>query len=338
VPGSDGSAPRVAIVVIGRNEALRLHDVLVRACSAELPIVYVDSASSDDSVAIAGRLGVDTLVLDESIPMSAARARNTGAAHLAASPAAPEYIQFIDGDCLLEDAWIDAATAALDEDPLLGAVCGWRREAEPRKNIFHEVVDMEWQMGAVGPIDDFAGDVMIRVTAFDAAGGYDPGVMAGEDTEFSSRMRAAGFTIRRLDLRSTVHDINMVSLRQWWQRNVRSGLGYGIVAEQHRHTDQLFLGRARRAALWGFAVPAVAVAALPRTRLPALAYLARLALSSTRAAQSIDARRAPFRQRLLWGVSCTTSDVPAALGLAKYAKLRLRSQVPTLVEYKHVDQ
>jgi GT2 family glycosyltransferase len=325
-------------VVIGRNEAVRLHDVLVRALTSELPIVYVDSASSDSSVAIAARLAVDTLVLDNSLPMSAARARNTGAAHFAAHLCPPEFIQFIDGDCLLEDGWIDAATAALDADLLLGAVCGWRREAEPRKNVFHEVVDMEWQMGGVGPIDDFAGDVMIRVAAFDAAGGYDPGVMAGEDTEFSSRMRAAGFTIHRLDLRSTVHDINMVSVSQWWRRNVRSGLGYGIVAAGHRHTDQLFLGRARRAALWGFTVPAIAVAALPRTRLPALAYVARLAVSSARAARSIDARRAPLRQRLLWGLSCTTSDVPAAIGLAQYAKLRLRSQAPTLVEYKHVDQ
>ena len=45
VPGSRS----IGIVVIGRNEALRLRDVLERALEAHVPTVYVDSASSDDS-------------------------------------------------------------------------------------------------------------------------------------------------------------------------------------------------------------------------------------------------------------------------------------------------
>ena len=118
---------------------------------------------------------------------------------------------------------------------------------------------------------------------------------------------------------------------------MRSGLGYGIVADGHRHSDQLFLHAAKRVALWGFAVPAVSLLALPKTRLPLAVYVARLGVSSVRAATSIDAQRAPLRQRLLWGLSCTTSDVPASLGLAQYVKLRLSAQTPTLVEYKHVD-
>lgn len=333
VPGSRS----IGIVVIGRNEALRLRDVLERALDAALPTVYVDSASSDDSADIARSLGVHTIVLDDSIPMSAARARNTGAEYFIEHNATPEYLQFIDGDCLIEPGWIDAAADALDADEALGAVCGWRREIEPQRNVFHEVVDMEWQMGDVGDVADFAGDVMIRTAAFTAGGGYDPAVMAGEDTEFSSRLRAAGYTINRIDRVSTLHDINMSSARQWWTRNVRSGLGYGIVADGHRHTDQLFLDSAKRVALWGFAIPAVSVLALPKTRIPLAIYLARIGVSSVRAAQSIESQRAPLRQRLLWGLSCTTSAVPASLGLGQYLKMRLRSETPTLVEYKHVN-
>lgn len=333
----DADSSRVGIVVIGRNEALRLRPVLERASGAGSPVVYVDSASSDDSAAIARSLGVDTIVLDESSAMSAARARNTGADFFATRSDPPELLQFIDGDCLLEAGWLERAVEALDADADLGAVCGWRREADPRRNVFHEIVDMEWKMGGIGLVDDFAGDVMMKRSAFDAGGGYDPKVMAGEDTEFSSRMRAAGYTIRRIDSVSTVHDINMSSLRQWWRRSIRSGLGYGMIAEEHRHTDQLFLTQAKKVALWGFAVPAVAVVTLPRTRIPTLLLAARIAVGSVRAARSVDAGRAPLRQRLLWGLSCTTSDVPAAIGLGQYVGKRLRSEAPTLVEYKHAD-
>lgn len=331
----DGTTQRIGVVVIGRNEALRLRDVLARSAGAGVPIVYVDSASTDDSVRIARDSDVETIVLDDSMPMSAARARNAGAEYLSRIADPPELLQFIDGDCLLQNGWLDAAAQALQSDPDLGAVCGWRREADPRRNVFHEIVDMEWQMGEIGSVDDFAGDVMIKRAAFDAAGGYNPAVMAGEDTEFSSRLRAVGYTISRLDFVSTIHDINMSSARQWWQRSVRSGLGYGIVAEGHRRTDQLFLADAKRVALWGFVAPVIALAALPRTRVPAMLFGARLAISSVRAAQSIPADRASWRQRLLWGASCTTSAIPAAVGLGQYFRLRLRSEAPTLVEYKH---
>lgn len=331
------AAGRVGIVVIGRNEALRLRRVLEAASAVGAAIVYVDSASSDDSVSIAESVGVDTVVLDDSIPMSAARARNVGAEHLAASWRSPELLLFIDGDCVLQPGFAELAVEALDADDSLGAVCGWRRESQPHRNVFHEIVDMEWKMGDVGIVDDFAGDVMMKRVAFLAAGRYDAAVMAAEDTEFSSRMRAAGYAIRRIDTISTLHDINMTSVRQWWRRNVRAGLGYGMVAEEHRSTDQLFLGQVKRVALWGFAVPALAVVALPKTRIPAVLFATRIAVSSLRAARSVSAERAPLRQRLLWGVSCTTSAVPAAVGLGQYVRKRLRSEAPTLVEYKHAD-
>ena len=72
----------VAAVAIGRNEGARL-----RACLSSLqgqadPIVYVDSGSTDGSVAAARALGADVVELDMSVPFTAARARNAGLARL----------------------------------------------------------------------------------------------------------------------------------------------------------------------------------------------------------------------------------------------------------------
>ena len=98
----------VGVVLIGRNEGLRLQasiaSVLQEAehSNLHLEVVYVDSGSTDGSVAFARSKGLTVVQLDMSIPFTAARARNEGFAALNAGAQAPDYVQFIDGDCQLE--------------------------------------------------------------------------------------------------------------------------------------------------------------------------------------------------------------------------------------------
>ena len=54
----------VGVVVIGRNEGDRLVQCLRSVLTREVPVVYVDSGSHDDSVLNAKRLGVTVLELD----------------------------------------------------------------------------------------------------------------------------------------------------------------------------------------------------------------------------------------------------------------------------------
>ncbi len=67
---------RVAIVLIGRNEAARLARTLDAALHAAARVVYVDSGSSDNSVNLAQARGVPVIELDAALPFTAARARN----------------------------------------------------------------------------------------------------------------------------------------------------------------------------------------------------------------------------------------------------------------------
>ena len=94
---------RVACVIIGRNEGERLV-----ACLASVPqglgdVVYVDSGSTDGSVAAAEAAGARVVLLDTGTPFTAARARNAG---VAALDGGHDYVQFNDGDCVLDPGWL----------------------------------------------------------------------------------------------------------------------------------------------------------------------------------------------------------------------------------------
>jgi len=111
---SAGLAARVGLVIIGRNEG----DLLRRAVESipeddRLRAIYVDSGSTDGSVALARSFGVRVHELDPSTPFSPARGRREGVEVLLEINPDIEWIQFLDGDCVLEPGWIDQAVRAL---------------------------------------------------------------------------------------------------------------------------------------------------------------------------------------------------------------------------------
>ena len=76
---------QLGFVVIGRNEGDRLVRCLqsLRAeCSETVPIVYVDSGSTDGSIEFAKSIGADVVSLDLSKPFTMARGRNSGLRYL----------------------------------------------------------------------------------------------------------------------------------------------------------------------------------------------------------------------------------------------------------------
>src|SRR5213592_910356 len=121
---------QAGVVAIGRNEGERLRRCL-DSVGAAAAVVYVDSASTDGSVALARSRGVEVVELDLSIPFSAARARNEGLERLLQLDPSLEFVQFVDGDCELDAGWLARATAALKARPELAVVCGRRRERFP---------------------------------------------------------------------------------------------------------------------------------------------------------------------------------------------------------------
>jgi glycosyltransferase involved in cell wall biosynthesis len=221
-----GSASRIGVVLIGRNEGDRLTQC-IRSVSSLLPwVVYVDSASTDGSVFLARSAGADVVELSMDTAFTAARARNEGFARLRQLKPDLAYVQFLDGDCELSSGWIEIAVAFLDQHSDVGAVCGRRRERFPSRSLYIRLCDREWDT-PIGEAKAFGGDAVIRANAFDQVGGYLASLIAGEEEpELCVRLRAAAWKIWRLDSEMTLHDAAITRFNQWWLRHVRSGYAF----------------------------------------------------------------------------------------------------------------
>ena len=253
----------IGVVAIGRDEGERLLACLRSLDPSETCVVYVDSASTDGSVAAARSAGARVVELDPALPFTAARARAEGLALLRRVAPAVTLVQFVDGDCELAPDWLRAARHFLADRPTVAAVCGARREKNPRASIFNRMCDSEWDT-PIGETDACGGDALMRVRALDAVGGFDPVITAGEEPELCARLRGAGWRIWRLDEEMTRHDAAILRWRQWWRRCRRAGTGY---VQVRRHTrwlaTPLYDREIKRAAFWAGVIPLAAAAALP---------------------------------------------------------------------------
>lgn len=250
----------VGVVAIGRNEGERLKRCLRSAISCTNRVVYVDSGSDDDSVDFARSIGVEVVDLDTSIPFTAARARNEGIARLIDRWKGIQYVQVLDGDCELRDGWVQAARVYLESHPELGVVCGRRRERHPELTVYNLICDLEWDT-PVGEARSCGGDAMFRLAAFDAAGGYNASVIAGEEPELCVRLRGAGYGVYRLDHEMTWHDAAMTSFSQFWKRAKRAGHAYAQGAHMHGAPPECHNVRQTRSALvFGLLMPLIAIA------------------------------------------------------------------------------
>lgn len=316
-------------MVIGRNEGARLLACLRSLQGQGGRIVYVDSGSTDNSVKAAQQLGVEVIVLDKTAPFSAARGRNAGfqALHYAGLP---EYVQFVDGDCQVESGWIDKACAALDSDPGLGIVTGWRREIQPEKSVYNAICDVEWQRPA-GEITTCGGDMMVRAVAFEQTGGFAASVIAAEDDEFCIRLRAKGWSMRRLAEVMTHHDADMLRFAQWWQRARRAGHGFAQIGQLHA---PYFKREQRRVWLFAGILPVLALVGALTSKWLLLSVLALYGLSYLRGVRGLQSQGLPLLKALHHGLFLSLSKFPNILGMAQFHLRRRSKQTSRLIEYK----
>lgn len=312
-------------VVIGRNEGARLLRALTAAQAVARRVVYVDSGSQDGSAQAARDLGVTVIDLDATRPFTAARGRNTG---LAALPDA-EFIQFIDGDCIMEPGWPAQALAHLRAHPQAGLVFGRQYEAAPDASIYNWMTDWEWNK-PLGPATFCAGCLMVRADALRGIGLYNEALIAGEDDDMCLRMQAAGWQTWCIDTAMTEHDARLLSLAPWWRRSLRAGHSYAELGVLHGAAA----GQRRRALIWGLGLPFVALLALvlwwPVAVLVASLYLASLMRQLRRfRAEGLGAGRAAQAAGLLM-----LSKFAEAAGMASYWTARLRGRKRRLIEYK----
>jgi GT2 family glycosyltransferase len=167
---------------------------------------------------------------------------------------------------------------------------------------------------------------MMRFVALREVGGFDASLIAGEEPELCLRLRRAGWTIWRIDVEMTLHDVAMIRFSQWWTRSVRAGHAYAEGAAMHgADADRYNVTETRRALSWGVGVPLTA--AFGATFMPqALAVLLLWPAQVVRLKlRGMDWVRAFF---------LTLGKLPEAQGVIGYHIGRLRGRKVRLIEYK----
>lgn len=192
----------ISAIVIGRNEGARL-DACMQSVHQALrflqhEIVYVDSRSSDDSIARARAHGARCYLLeDENTTAGLGRYAGT-------KEAKGEYLLFLDGDMQLAPGFCEKAMmtmAARDADGCTGI-----REDIYLKN--GEIAGRnENYFGCVSEriVPEFGGALFIKKESLEKAGGWSPDTIACEEAELHARLRAAGCTILEIPAKMITH-------------------------------------------------------------------------------------------------------------------------------------
>jgi cellulose synthase/poly-beta-1,6-N-acetylglucosamine synthase-like glycosyltransferase len=336
--------PDLGIVVIGRNEGTRLQACLRSLVPAALPIVYVDSASTDGSQAFATSLGITLVELDLSLPFTAARARNAGFEKLMQLHPTLPFVQFVDGDCIVDPDWMPRAKSELEANAKLAVVCGRRRERFPSASIYNQLCDMEWNT-PIGDANTCGGDSMMRVSALQSVGAFDATVLAGEEPELCMRLRKQGWRIRRIDAEMTLHDLAMTRFSQWWRRTIRGGYGaLDVGKRQWKNGETGYMRSVASAWLWGLGWPILFLMLITSGFLllgplgilfSATSAIALWLLQAFRIASKIRCRADSSKLALAYGFFTLLGKWPQMQGHLRYLTASLFKKT-TQLEYKSI--
>ncbi len=330
-------APRVSVVVIGRNEGARLDRCLAAIAAARWgdvthEVIYVDSHSSDGSPERAAAAGAQVLLVERK-PPNAAKARNQGW-----RAAQGEFVLFLDGDTVLHADFVTKALAALTAEPVLCAAWGHRRELDPAQSIYTRLLDLDW-VYPTGRALYFGGDVLVRRAALAMVEGFDESLNAGEEPELCARLRGRGWQIEHLDVPMTLHDLAIRSFRPYWLRAYRSGTAYAEVAARARaQGDVLWQRESLRdlvhGAQYATAPLWLAIAAWISPWLFALLLAGGVAVILRTAARSRwKAPNDPWLS-LLYAVHVHFQKVPAFFGQLAFRRAAATRQRLDLIDYK----
>ncbi len=188
----------LSVIVPAHDAGSHLPDCLaaLRGCGpAGTEVIVVDDGSTDESAAIAARLGARVVRLGANA--GAAAARNRGAAE-----ARGDILLFVDADVAVAPDAVVRVLRAFAEDPGLGAVFG-SYDSRPRapglvsryRNLLHHYVH---QTGKTEAFTFWSGCGAVRRQVFEAVGGFDDDAAwrSIEDVELGYRLRRAHHRIR----------------------------------------------------------------------------------------------------------------------------------------------
>ncbi len=325
----------IGIVIVGQNKGDRLHRALCSALSDNHTVVYVDSGSTDGSVPLAKSLGVEVVELSPQEACTPASAYNRGIERLQSVAPSAEFVQCLDGDCELMAGWLDSAFAEMERDSSIAVIYGRRREEFRTRNVFHRLVDMEWNT-RLGELSEYGVEGLMRLSRFSQVGGFDDRLIMGKELELCLRLRRAGVKIRRIDADVSLHDIQMSRLSQWWQRTLRNGYSRAESVWRYGTAERYSIKQSLSIWFWALVIPSLAIAAAIPTQGSSLVSLVSLyAFQTYRVARYRNlAHGDAILDSWLYGLFCIFGKVPELQGQIEFWLRLALGRQRDIVEYK----
>jgi len=173
---------------------------LAKRTGIRAAVVYVDSYSTDGSVAVAKRSGF-RVARPPDWYYNCANGRTTGYLLTAG-----EFVMVLDGDMELAEGWLADGLAFLESREDAGGVAGIRDDMRLTGASFSRIPNYHRITAPVqGVGDDVGGAFLFRRAALDAAGGFEPAVVPEEDFVLYAQIKKKGWELYRIDRPMIVH-------------------------------------------------------------------------------------------------------------------------------------
>ncbi len=230
----------LSVVLITRNQAWnisRLIESVVKGtlCVPSVEIALVDSASTDETVALAKRYPVRIFRLKPGQPLSPAIGRYVGYKQTQG-----EFVLFLDGDMELLPGWLEPALIFLRATPRVGLVTSTSVINLPRQSARLPAASFEGIQFAPPRVSSripFAagGAALYRHSVLEQVGPFNPYLYSEEEPELCLRVRGAGYSVLLFDQPIVRHyDDAPVALSNVLSRRGRNfHLGIGQAARYH---------------------------------------------------------------------------------------------------------
>ena len=233
----------LSVVLITKNQAWNIARLIESVLQSTSPVlsretILVDSASTDQTVEIAGRYPVTILRLKAGQRLSPAIGRYVGYQR-----ANGRHVLFLDGDTELIPGWLPHAFHLLCEEPDVGAVTGTvinlpttaagkSHSPDPCREPLSSPREVLWCSYGGG------GAALYRRSVLEVAGTFNPYLNAEEEPELGLRIRQAGFRLLTLDYPIVCHynDAPLAFSSVLSRRRRNFHLGMGQAARNHLGT------------------------------------------------------------------------------------------------------
>ncbi len=187
-------------------------------------VIVADSGSRDRTVEIAAGYGVVVAQIEPPALPSCGIGPQLGYQY-----SRHPFLCLIDGDMILDPEFLPAALAFLAENPKAAGVTGHVEEMAVTNLEFSRRASRDAPEKRIGAVDRMNGGGLYRRAAIEEAGYFSDRNLHGyEEFDLGARLRAAGWTLHRLDRRFVSHYGHTENSYRLLMRRWRSKYLFGI--------------------------------------------------------------------------------------------------------------